>query len=82
MLIYKFWYLCNYDYQLKQETQGYKGGKNGGRNEKKVKKWWKKVTFLFLCDGRRRKEKKIAILIFVPAKFPNFDFDPCKIPEF
>jgi hypothetical protein len=58
MLTHSFWYLCNYDYQLIQETQGYKGGKNGGRNEK-LKKWWKKVTFLFLCDGRRRKGKKL-----------------------
>jgi hypothetical protein len=30
------------------------------------------------------KEKKIAIsnLLLVPVKFPNFNFGPCKIPEF
>jgi hypothetical protein len=30
------------------------------------------------------KEKKfaISILLLVPVKFPNFDFSPCKIPEF
>jgi hypothetical protein len=48
MLTHSFWYLCNYDYQLIQETQGYKGGKNGGRNEKKLKEMVEEGNFFVL----------------------------------
>jgi hypothetical protein len=42
------------------------------KNEKKLKKWWKKVTFLFLCD-KEEKEKNWNF---------SFNFGPYKILEF
>jgi hypothetical protein len=39
-------------------------------------------NFSVLMRWKKKKRKKIAILILVPVKFPNFDFGPCNIPEF